>query len=214
MSLEGKDLEVYEQSKQITIDYIDELNRKNFLKKYVTSEEDVLIEKVLERVNMEGISIAKLERLLDQNKIQSLFNDVLKYEIKEIDVLNYYMALLTHQLLDIFELFKKYLLVTILKEQLGLSKNPTLGHILNQLENKGVKHRFYEIIDKDLRNALGHSWYWWQNNKFYYTVDPELKRTKELSLGELFVIVRKTSLLTTSFIDNAFKRILEITKSE
>jgi len=69
-------------------------------------------------------------------------------------------------------------------------------------------------MDKDIRNALGHSWYWFSNNVFYYMVDPQLKRTKNKSLGELFVEMRRVSLLTASFIDNAFERVLEIKKQE
>lgn len=123
------------------------------------------------------------------------------------------MALLGHQILDIFELFKKYLIITLDVQKLGLKGNPSLGTILNQLESKKVNHRFNEIINKDLRNALGHGWYWWEKSEFYYTVDPTLKRTKKLTLGELYVITRKTALLTRAFIDNAFTRIVEIKKN-
>lgn len=209
-----KDIEIYQKSKQITIEFIDELNKKGFLKEHVTLEEDALTKKVLDRVNSEAKSIAKLEKLFNENKIQSLFDDVLKHGIDQNDIMNYYMGLLAHQILDVFELFKKYFVIALAKEQLELRGNPALGRIFNQLERKNVKHRFFEIIDMDLRNALGHGWYWWQNSKFYYTTDPDLKRTRDMTLGELFVKIRQTSLLTRAFTDNAFERIIEIKRNK
>jgi hypothetical protein len=209
-----KDIEIYEKSKQITNNFIDELNKKGFLKKYVTPEEDALNSKIMDRINAEAKSIVKLEKIFHDNKYQPFLDDIKKHDITEIDVMNYYMALLTHQVLDIFELFKKYLVITLDKEKLELKGNPSLGTILNHLESKKVNHRFDEIINKDLRNALGHSWYWWEKSEFYYTVDPTLKRTKKLTLGELYVITRKTALLTRSFIDNAFARIVEIKRED
>lgn len=205
-----KDLEVYEQAKQITINFIDELNRTGFLKKHVTIEEDALTEKVNSRVNTEAISIAKLERLFHDNKFQPFFDDTSKHGILQNDIMNFYMGLFTHQLLDVFELFKKYFVVVLDKEKLGLKGNTALGVIFHHIENKNVKHRFNEILDIELRNALGHGWYWWQNSEFYYTNDPTLKKTKKLALGELFVTVRHVSLLTRAFTDNAFQHILEI----
>ena len=209
-----KDIEIYQKSKQITIEFIDELNKKAFLKEHVTLEEDALTKKVLDRVNSEAKSIAKLEKLFNENKIQSLFDDVLKHGIDQNDIMNYYMGLLAHQILDVFELFKKYFVIALAKEQLELRGNPALGRIFNQLERKNVKHRFFEIIDMDLRNALGHGWYWWQNSKFYYTTDPDLKRTRDMTLGELFVKIRQTSLFTRAFTDNAFERIIEIKRNK
>jgi len=209
-----KDLEIYEKGKQATIDFIDEINNKGFLKKYVTPEEDALIKKVLDRVNSEGQSLTKLENLITSKKFNDFTNSVSAFGISSKDIMNYYSGLLTRQILDVFELFKKYLMVTLDKSSLSLSGNEPLGKLLWILEQKGVVHHFEQFMNKDIRNALGHGWYWFSNNVFYYITDPQLKRTKSKSLGELFVEMRCVSLLTASFIDNAFERVLEIKKHE
>lgn len=207
-----KDIEVYEKGKEASINFINELNKKGFLKKYITPEEDALIKKVLDRINSEGQSLAKLERLITSKNFNDFTNSVSHFGISVQDIMNYYSGLLTHQILDIFELFKKYLMTTLDKSVLSLTGNEPLGRLLWILEQKGINHEFDQFMDKDIRNSLGHGWYWFENNIFNYVIDPQLKRTKTKTLGELFIEMRRASLLTASFIDNAFERILEIKK--
>lgn len=204
------DIKIYDSAKEITIQFIDELNTKGFLKLYVTKEEDTLTRKVTERVNTEAESIVKLEKLFHEEKYQPFLDDVAKHGFLLNDIMNYYMGLFAHQMLDCFESFRKYLVIVLDKDKIGLRGNPALGTIFKNLENKKVKHRFYEIINMELRNALGHGWYWWQNSNFYYTVDPKLLEIKTLTLGELYVITRKTALLLNAFNSTAFQRIIEI----
>lgn len=154
-----KDIEIYNKSKEIILEFIDELNKKEFLKKHMTLEEDALTETVLDRINSESNSIAKLEKLFHDKQIELLLNDMSKHGISSEDVMNYYMALLAHQILDIFELFKKYFVLVLSKEKLELKGNPALGQIFHQLKTKNVTHRFFEILDMDLRNSIGHGWY-------------------------------------------------------
>lgn len=205
-----KDYEIFQKSKQITIRFIDELNQQGFLRKRFTREEEILTEIISDRINSEAKSIMKLEELFTSNKKESFFADVNKYDITLGDLMNYYMGLYTHQLLDIFELFRKYLVVVLDKETLELSKNPTLGEIFAKFESKKINHEFDEVIDKNLRNALGHGSYWWKNSKFHYTIDPNFQRTKILTLGELYVITRQMVLLTNGFTITAFSKIMEI----
>lgn len=211
--LKNKDLEIYEASKQKTKSFIDQLNQKKLLRDWITPEENALVETVLDRINEEGISIAKLERIIGTEKVHEFVQSLTKFGIDTQDIMNYYSGLLVHQILDINELFKKYLVPSLDKKALSLTGKESLGQLLFKLEQVGIDHGFYEFLDKDLRNALGHGWYWFKNNRFYYVVDPELKRTKDLSLGELFIKMRKTALLTKGFADSAFERMGEIKQS-
>jgi len=173
-----------------------------------------MVEKILDRINSEGVSIEKLELLITSQNFTNFVKAVNPFGIITQDILNYYSGLLAHQILDIFELFKKYLLVILDKPSLSLNGKEPLGKLLNILESKGIDHHFDQFMDADLRNVLGHGWYWFENNEFNYIVDPKLKRTKTKTLGQLFVDMRCVSLLTASFIDNAFPSIVEIKKSD
>ncbi|QUC64860.1 hypothetical protein NsoK4_00820 [Nitrosopumilus sp. K4] len=208
-----KDYEIFTKFKQVTIDFIDEIYEKGFLRKQFTEEEEVLTEIITERINVEAQSIAKLEQLMISEQRDLFFSDCKKYGILEIDVMNYYMASYTHQLLDIIERFKKYLLATLDKQAIGLRDNPTLGDIFTKLEHKKISHNFDEIMDNKLRNALGHGSYYWKNSTLHYTIDPEYKRTRTLSLGELYVITRKIAVVSNAFNSVAFDRILEIRRN-
>lgn len=183
------------------------------MRKHITEEEDILNEIITERVNIEANSISKLEQLLASDKQGSFFTDISKHGISSPDIMNFYMIALTHQLLDITERFKKYLLITLDKEAIGLKDNPTLGNIFAKLKEKKINHKFDEIMDNQMRNALGHGSYYWKNGEFCYTVDSQYKRTRVLTLGELFVIIRKIVLVGNAFNSIAFDKILEIKRS-
>lgn len=119
-----------------------------------------------------------------------------------------YQSLFIVGILGAYELFKKYLLMTLNKNSLNLTGKESLGQLLYKLKNKNIIYGFDEFLDKDLRNALSHDWYWFSKNIFYYTIDPDLKRTKSLSLGELMIKKITIEIFTNSFMNNASERIL------
>jgi len=131
----------------------------------------------------------------------------------ENKIMMMYGSLLVSVILESFELFKKYLMMTI-DPRLKLNFQNPLGKILYELKKNGIEHRYDECMDIDIRNAISHGWYWWSDNKFVYNLDKTLQRTKEIHLGELFMKHREVELLLISFLDNAFQRILEIKKSD
>ncbi|MGI0073535.1 MAG: hypothetical protein ACREA3_06965 [Nitrosotalea sp.] len=100
------------------------------------------------------------------------------------------------------------------EEQPLIRQNPEpLGLLLKKLSQNRINYRFDECMDKELRIALAHGSFWFENNKFYYVVDPTLKRTKSLSLGELFIKMIEVQLLAKAYLENCFPRILEIKKN-
>ena len=101
-------------------------------------------------------------------------------------------------------------MVTIDQEKLNVNYQQPLGTILIELKKNETDHKFDECMDKDIRNAIAHGWYWWDNDKFVYTNDKKLKNTKEISLGELFIKHREISLLLSAFNENAFELVLKI----
>jgi hypothetical protein len=204
------DVELYEKRKQVVIDFINKLHDKTFLKMIVTSEEDALIDKVRNRVNSTGSSVNKLEEIITSDKYEEFQQCLDKFGILQSDTMNIYGELFVHQILETYELLKKYLMVVLKKDELELSGKEPLGSLLCKLEKKEIKHRFDECMDKEIRNVIGHGWYWFENNKFYYIVDPSLKKIKSLSLAELFIKMREVSLFLAAFLDNAFQRVLEL----
>jgi len=209
----NKDREIYERSKEITINFIDRLNEKGIMRKWITPEEHALVERVMDRINLEGESLTKLEQIITSTKLPK-FEEVLnQFEILERDIMNYYAGLLIQQILDIFELFKKFLFASIDKDKASLTGKEALGTLLLRLKQKKIHLEFDEFLDLDLRNALGHGWHWFENNKFHYVVDPELKRTKIISLADLFIKMRQIALLNRAFADHAFARMAEIVQN-
>jgi hypothetical protein len=207
-----RDNEVYENGKIITISFINELYSKNCLRMEITLEEDALIEKITERLNSTNTTLAKLESTIDSEKFSKLNEFMASLDFLEKDIMNMYQSLFLVGILGTYEIFRKYLLTTLDRTVLKIQGNEGLGTIMKKLKDKKINHNLTKYLDIDLRNALGHDWYWVKNNEFYYTIDPNLKRTKSLSLGELMVKKREIELFTRSFTDNAFEEILRIKK--
>ena len=206
-----KDIEIYKKCKKISVDFIDQLNSKNLLKTYITNEEEVLIDNIRMRLESTRMATEKFEELIvsDWNTmVKSL--DLLGFS--KVDIMSMYGGLLVHTILESFELFKKYLLWTI-KPEPKIHYQLPLGTILKILREKGVDHNFDQCMDKEIRDAIAHGWYWWDNQNFVYNLDKTLKRTKEIHLGELFIKYRHIELLVKSFNDNAFERVVEIKNS-
>lgn len=105
-------------------------------------------------------------------------------------------------------------MIVLDKKGLSLNGKEPLGKILTKLKQKKVENRLVECLDLDLRNAIGHGWYWVDKNKFYYTVDPTLLRAKSLSIVEFLMKVRESFLLTYCFMNTAFDRVKQIRDSK
>jgi len=182
-----KDREINQKSKQVTFSFIDELHEKEHLKMHVTIEEDILTEMIFTRLNSTNTSLMKLEDLIVSKDLEKLKKHVFELGLADVDIMNMYQSLFIVGILGAYELFKKYLLMTLNKNSLNITGRESLGQLLYKLKNKNIIYGFDEFLDKDLRNALSHDWYWFSKNIFYYTIDPDLKRTKSLSLGELMI---------------------------
>ncbi len=204
----SKDVEVYDRSKKITISFIDKLYEKNCLKMTLSIEEDILTEKITERLNSTNTSLWKLENAITSKNFTKLKEFGKSLDFSETDFMNMYQSLFIVGVLGGYELFRKYLLMTLDRKFFSITGREGLGQLIFKLEKKQIQHGFDEYLDKHLRNALGHDWYWFYNNVFYYTIDPTLKRTKSLSLGELMIKKRQIELFTRSFTENAFDRII------
>ena len=179
-----RDNEVYENGKIITISFINELYSNNCLRMEITLEEDALIEKITERLNSTNTTLAKLESTIDSEKFSKLNEFMTSLDFLEKDIMNMYQSLFLVGILGTYEIFRKYLLTTLDRTGLKIQGNEGLGTIMKKLKDKKINHNLTKYLDIDLRNALGHDWYWVKNNEFYYTTDPNLKRTKSLSIQD------------------------------
>ena len=210
----SKDLDIYENGKQITISFIHELYDKKCLKMNITVEEDILTELVTERRNSLNKTLAKYDGIIKEKNFSKLKESVVNFGFNENDLMNMYQGLFFTNILGAYELFRKYLIATLERKPLKIKGNEPLGTIMSKLKENHIEHHLEEYLEINLRNALGHDWYWIKNNEFYYIIDKNLERTKSLSLGELMIKKRQIELFTRSFTDNAFEEILRIKKSK
>ncbi|GKS67854.1 hypothetical protein YTPLAS73_14010 [Nitrosarchaeum sp.] len=209
-NLTPKETEIYSDFKKIILELVDNLYKQNALKMNVTLEEDALTELVMKRVNLSAEVINLFDLRLKAENWDLFKTEMEKFEFTEPHILHAYVTLLCHQILDNYELFKKYLMIILDKKGLHLSGTEPLGIILRKLEQNKIENHLQECLNLELRNSIGHGWHWVKNNEFNYVSDPELRKTKSLTFGEFLIIVRQSYLLTYCFMNTAFDRILNL----
>lgn len=193
-----KDKQLYKKYKKIIITLINDLNQKHLLKKPHSGDKDIL--RIIRRMNDSGEAINNLYHLIEPKIWPKFVKDMKKYKLTEPNLLNIYITLTVHQMLDLYELLKKLILSILERKKhksVRISGKETLGGILDKINVIMPGNKFDGCIDKKLRNALGHGWYWIENDKFYYKTTNGL--ILNLSFGEFYVKFRKLNLLTDCF---------------
>lgn len=193
-----KDKQLYKKYKKIIIALINDLNKKHLLKKPHGGDKDIL--RIMRRMNDSGEAINNLYHLIEPKIWPKFVKDMKKYKLTEPNLLNIYITLTVHQMLDLYELLKKLILSILERKKhksVRISGKETLGGILDKINVIMPGNKFDGCIDKKLRNALGHGWYWIENDKFYYKTTNGL--ILNLSFGEFYVKFRKLNLLTDCF---------------
>jgi len=117
LELTPKELEIYSNFKKIILELIDNLYEKNVLKMTVTLEEDALTELVMKRVNLSAEVINLFDAHLRTENWNLFKTEMGKFEFTEPHILHAYVTLLCHQILDNYELLKKYLMIILDKEK-------------------------------------------------------------------------------------------------
>lgn len=212
-SFTGQDKVLYDKGKQVTSEFIDDLNSRHALKMHVTLEEDAITSKIMDRINSTMTTRHKLESLVTSATVKQFSVEVGKFGLTEADIMNAYGSMMISEILDAYELFKKHLLIVIDKPVLSITGKEALGGLIHKIEQSGITHRFDECMDREIRNAIGHGSYWFENNEFYYVVDPTLRRTKKLTLGELLIKKIEVQRFGQAFMDMAYTKIAQLKAS-
>ena len=206
-----EDKDLYEKDKKVTISFIDEIFQKKKLKNQNTEEEKQFIYKIVMRSNMTQQVRFKLETVITSSL--SKFEESMKqFGFDHANIMHIYANVLVQEILDAYELLKRYLLIYVDKSTLDLKGNEPLGVLLKRLKENGINHKFDECMDVELRNALAHGSYWFMGEKFYYVTDPTLKETKNISISQLYDKMRDVEVLAQAFGENAVPRMMELMK--
>ena len=116
----------------------------------ITLEEDVLIEKIIERLNSTNTTLAKLENTIDSEKVSKLNEFMASLDFSEKDIMNMYQSLFIVGILGAYKIFRKYLLTTLDRTVLKIQGKEGLEQIMKKLEDKKINHNLTKYLDIDL----------------------------------------------------------------
>lgn len=216
-----KSRELEEKYTKITVDFVNSLHTKEFLKlKFDTS--DAHIEKILLRLVSTNESFGKLYHKVSELDQFPPFATAMKpFGFEETDIMNIFMGLFAHIILEEFEFLKTAMLMITEKKQFGVYKNgnpkiitgkETLGKLLDKYDEIIPDNKIKNNINNELRNAIGHGKWWIQNNNFCF--EDKTKELEQYDLPQLLIEVIQLSTFLRCFYEKGFARAIQIKRNE
>lgn len=202
---------------EFTVNFIDALHAKGFLKLHFDSDEQY-IEKVLIRLSSTNQSFGKLYEIVsDLNKF-SHFKDAMKpFEFTGDDIMRMFTGLFVHCKLEEFEFLKTIMLMITEKKQYGTGKkgNPkmirgteTLGQLLPKYDDILDNYKITDHINNELRNALAHGKWW--TRSFHFCFIGKDGQEKQYDIPQLFIEAIHIATFVRIFYEKGFERATQI----
>jgi hypothetical protein len=152
------------------------------------------LERLINYSDICAVSLSHFEASIERANFNDLKNDIGKYGITERDMMSIYVSLILNQFLLMYAYLGNVLVSLLKGTKIGSQRIrgiETLGTLLAAIETVTAVKLKGTVIDEKFRNALGHGWYWVQNDQIHYYTDGTLKNELTLSIAELFIKQRK-----------------------
>jgi len=177
---------LYEEYKQKITSLVNELDDRNLLKLENHEISDLYLDKVLERITLSGIVLDKWQDIITEGRFQEFLDITKQFKLINQDITHTYGSMLIQHILDITETVRNILLVLIDIEKLNpkIKKTDALGTLLNRLDENSL-FQLKDIFNEELRIALAHAKWYFQNNVFYFKADKPKEEIKSYSIAEM-----------------------------
>ena len=179
--------ELYGEYTQKITSLVNELENRNLLKLENYEQSDLYLDKVLARISLSGTVIDKWQDIITEGRFQEFLEITKQFELNGQDITHTYGTMIILQILDITETIRNILLVLIDVEKLNpkINKTDTLSTLLKKL-NENSLFQLKDIFNEELRIALAHAKWYFQNNVFYFKVDKPKEEIKSYSIVDMF----------------------------
>jgi len=204
---------LYDEYKQKTVSLVNELKDRNLLKLENYEKSDLYLDKVLARISLSGIVLDKWEDIITKGRFQEFLEITKQFELKSQDITHTYGIILIHQILDITESIRNILLVLIDIEKLNpkIKKSDSLGTVLKNLKKNSL-FQLKDVFNEELRIAVAHSKWYFQNNIFYFKVDKPQEEIKSYSIVDMFKAHHNVGLFLRCLNDEGLVYAMKIRK--
>ena len=199
--------------KKISINFVDQMHNKNFLRSEFDNRDDIF-EKVMKRLNITGQSFGKLFEIITSKNYSDFKNTMNNFQLIETDIMIIFTSLFAHLLLEEYEFLKNSILFLIKKETYDVTNDgkkkkidgsESLGLLLSKLQEITHNDDIKNNLNLELRNAIGHGKWYIENQQFCYEGKSPEKEIKKLSMGQLFVLQMELKEFVTVFYEEGFQ---------
>ncbi len=161
-------------------------------------EDNDKFDKIWERTNsIMKISEAKYTILEDEELLRKYKLFWAGHFINDFDIYNDYFHQAASYLLGMFEHTKRFLLMVLDKQKLGISDRSTYGSIVIRIAQKCNlnEDELKELFDLETRNVIGHD-DWYYSDKHFTYVDDGCE--KKISITEFVEKIRYATALSSA----------------
>jgi hypothetical protein len=196
VSLGPADKQDIEQSQKIIVAIMSKLKANDCINMNYNVDFQKL-DKLLLYSDLCAFSLRDFESAITKNNytnFEILKTDLARHNISQDAIMNIYVSLIFSQFLLLYAHLGN-ILVALLKGVNWHAKiitgTETLGNLVGVIKSITSIDLKESIVDTEFRNALGHGWYWVENNDIHYFTDGTLTSSISLRLGELYIKQRK-----------------------
>lgn len=192
---------------------LNELKANGYIKKRFKPYKVDRVLKIIEMQDRIGVSFNSLTSLFEPNQKvpDEFFQATAKYGLTKETIPYLYFAMLYGKYLMETEQMKASLLM-ILKPKEPIREDLTLGQLMDAIKSKKVAPKNGQklielkmpnkediLIDVELRNAVAHGLFWFENKEVHYCPKPEHK-PKQISLGKFLLKTKAQNIATKTLI--------------
>lgn len=184
-------------------DFFEDLNNRHLLKTNITPDELKNIQRFVTTSNASLKLFNSFNKIFLVDSSTELESNLNKLNEAGLELeLDQYGSVLCHTYQVISEQLKLNMVNFVLFDSFGLNnagKKP-LGLIIQKLKDNCPQNKFIDYLNTEIRNAVTHYSYYFENGKLYLCNGFLDNNPKEMELHEFMTETKNMNLITTSFV--------------
>lgn len=202
---------IWDEASGVFEELFDVLNSRNLLRKWTIPIDRTRLKLIWENSQNYGLAFNEMHKIFDDAETLKKF--LSRSGLTDKTLTYIFVSHMIGTLLVYFESVFKTSLLFFLEEEEGISRIMTLGRLLGTIKDNisdSIGSKLKELIDTELRNSLAHGTFWFiEGGKVVLANNSYLEEIKEITLTDLWMEVRRMSIISIAFIDVLGQKIDE-----
>ena len=188
----------------------DDLNRKNLLRKTTIPIDRDKLKRIWKNTMFFSGAFNEISRKFKEFESKEQLEDFASNMRINSETLNcLFLSQTLSTLLIYYESLLRTSLLFFLEEEQGITKDMTLGSLLNKIAEitPSIGKRLREIVDKELRNVIAHGNFWFEQDGLHYAKNSYLEENIVIKHRQLRKKIGRVGIVAIALIRTLGDRI-------